>query len=488
MVSKSEIAKLRLEGHRPSNIKSKLKIPESYCKKEIEIIDTIISYIKIFPNTSKYRIEKDLGIPDLQGWFIREVDEVREGLSSFSNRCKSRVPPKIREIVRDRIKEYIYAKFDNEYYVPAKEEISNELNLRDLRPYLPEGYSDFKKELGLEERLKERNRSILEESAKNRKSKTKVAQELCKSRETIGKLEKKFGIKRLEWSEQLWEEVKDGPKNVLLLEKKYGRPASNIYNDYRRIKSKHPIKRAYIQAGAYRIRYPSNDFEFYYKKGDEVKVLEELLKTMPPHTNDYFKENIDGLRKFTTKYNLNSGVDEVVSKLRLEDKIERKERISAPEQKLTNKIKIEESEFLEYTTNPPVVRRIPGNGYIVTPEKLARAIQVSVSGNKKTLDKKEARGLAEHVLNFFGFSNRIIDNVLESEDRNPFYTIKESGILKTEREGVIRYDGRPWTIYYWRLDKERIKELLRNNLKKEKKEDYSIYNQNSIWQRPEINQ
>ncbi|MCJ7607354.1 MAG: hypothetical protein MUO94_05880, partial [Thermoplasmata archaeon] len=65
-----------------------------------------------------------------------------------------------------------------------------------------------------------------------------------------------------------------------------------------------------------------------------------------------------------------------------------------------------------------------------------------------------------HVMNFFGYSERIIDNVLEPEDRDAFYMLEDAGILTTEREETTLYDGREWRIHYWMFHKERISELI----------------------------
>jgi len=76
------------------------------------------------------------------------------------------------------------------------------------------------------------------------------------------------------------------------------------------------------------------------------------------------------------------------------------------------------------------------------------------------MKEEEARAMAQHVLNFFGYSERIIDNVLEPEDRDAFYMLEDSGILTTEREETTLYDGREWRIHYWMFRKERIAELV----------------------------
>ena len=47
------------------------------------------------------------------------------------------------------------------------------------------------------------------------------------------------------------------------------------------------------------------------------------------------------------------------------------------------------------------------------------------------MGKESSRLLAEHVLNFFGYSDRIIDNFLNPEDLDTFYMLKDSGLLMT---------------------------------------------------------
>src|SRR2546426_1481927 len=93
----------------------------------------------------------------------------------------------------------------------------------------------------------------------------------------------------------------------------------------------------------------------------------------------------------------------------------------------------------------------------LTVDGLTRAIKNSIG--RAGMKEEEARAMAQHVLNFFGYSERIIDNVLEPEDRDAFYMLEDSGILTTEREETTLYDGREWRIHYWMFRKERIAEL-----------------------------
>jgi hypothetical protein len=92
---------------------------------------------------------------------------------------------------------------------------------------------------------------------------------------------------------------------------------------------------------------------------------------------------------------------------------------------------------------------------------LATAIQRSFKKKNEEgiLEVGVAEEMAEHVLNFFGFGERIIDNMLKTDDRDIFYMLEDLGILKTEREETTLYDGREWRINYWTLKKKYIADL-----------------------------
>ena len=87
-------------------------------------------------------------------------------------------------------------------------------------------------------------------------------------------------------------------------------------------------------------------------------------------------------------------------------------------------------------------------------DSLTKAIRRSVG--HEGMQSEDARTIANHVLNFFGFNERIIDNVLEPDDRDTFYMLEDNGILETERDETTLYDGREWRIHYWMFRKERI--------------------------------
>lgn len=78
------------------------------------------------------------------------------------------------------------------------------------------------------------------------------------------------------------------------------------------------------------------------------------------------------------------------------------------------------------------------------------------SYKEHNMTKDDAQNMAYHVLNFFGFGDRIVDNILEPEDRDLFYMLEDFGLLVTEREETTLYDGREWRIHYWLLKKNTI--------------------------------
>ncbi len=124
-------------------------------------------------------------------------------------------------------------------------------------------------------------------------------------------------------------------------------------------------------------------------------------------------------------------------------------------------------------------------GNTLTVEHLTKAIKNSI--DKSGMPEDEARAMAQHVMNFFGYSERIIDNVLEPEDRDAFYMLEDAGILMTEREETTLYDGREWRIHYWMFRKERIHELItgKKGLSDGALGDQNVYDEipDDIWSR-----
>ncbi len=111
----------------------------------------------------------------------------------------------------------------------------------------------------------------------------------------------------------------------------------------------------------------------------------------------------------------------------------------------------------------------PDNFYM----QLTRAIRRTVYSDEKNEAEaiEKAKGDAERVLNFFGHSDRIIDNILEPVERDLFYTLHDNSLLGTEKEETTLYDGRGWNILYWLLKKEKVLELAEREKNIEAKKD-----------------
>ncbi len=110
---------------------------------------------------------------------------------------------------------------------------------------------------------------------------------------------------------------------------------------------------------------------------------------------------------------------------------------------------------------------------IITVKDLSQAIQERIG-----LPVEEANRDSEFVMDIFGFNDRIIDNVLEPEDRQLFYILEEEDLLTTEREETTLYDGREWRTHYWLFRKDKVVGAADDHRSKaaEKESEYAVYN------------
>ncbi|MBN1540036.1 MAG: hypothetical protein JW939_07815 [Candidatus Thermoplasmatota archaeon] len=123
---------------------------------------------------------------------------------------------------------------------------------------------------------------------------------------------------------------------------------------------------------------------------------------------------------------------------------------------------------------------------IVSLHRLTEAIINSYK--EHNMSREDAQNMAYHVLNFFGFGDRIVDNILEPEDRDLFYMLEDFGLLVTEREETTLYDGREWRIHYWLLKKNTIHSMACDEVEPcQNPEDYNVYKEipDEVWSREE---
>ena len=101
---------------------------------------------------------------------------------------------------------------------------------------------------------------------------------------------------------------------------------------------------------------------------------------------------------------------------------------------------------------------------IITLNIMAKAIQ-----NRIGINKRKAEQIASFIMDLFGFDNRIIDNILNPEDRQLLYMLEAEGLLSTGREEEKLHDGREWLTHYWELKKNIILKYAENNIKKDER-------------------
>lgn len=119
---------------------------------------------------------------------------------------------------------------------------------------------------------------------------------------------------------------------------------------------------------------------------------------------------------------------------------------------------------------------------LVTLEIFTKAIQNSM---EQGMDEKAARSIAQRILNFFGFDDRIYDNILTPQERDVFNMLETVGLLSTTSEELTLYNGKEWRIYYWILKGDKILKASKKIKEKKKKDIDDIYGHipEDIWKK-----
>ena len=89
---------------------------------------------------------------------------------------------------------------------------------------------------------------------------------------------------------------------------------------------------------------------------------------------------------------------------------------------------------------------------LVTLDRLTRAV-----GRRLSVEPPEAKSLAYRILNYCGYSDTIIDNLVDQEDRKLFYQLHDAGLLRSSWETTLLLNGKSWRIFYWQLNLEDIR-------------------------------
>jgi hypothetical protein len=69
---------------------------------------------------------------------------------------------------------------------------------------------------------------------------------------------------------------------------------------------------------------------------------------------------------------------------------------------------------------------------LITNDVFAKAIKNSFASVGMEIDYDDALQIAEHLLNFFGYDDTIIENYFETDDRQILYQLEDFGLIKFE--------------------------------------------------------
>ena len=141
-------------------------------------------------------------------------------------------------------------------------------------------------------------------------------------------------------------------------------------------------------------------------------------------------------------------------------------------------------------TTPEAISREEVLGRVMTYDDMRKALGRLL--RERGMSQDEINQLAMYLLSFFGFSDAIIDNILDTDDRDVFYMLEEEGILTTSREEAYTLRGKVWRVHYWILQKREIMRLCAEVDAEEKARagpagDFDVYAvvDPGVWQRRE---
>lgn len=120
---------------------------------------------------------------------------------------------------------------------------------------------------------------------------------------------------------------------------------------------------------------------------------------------------------------------------------------------------------------------------VVSLDELTEALRRTLG--KKGMPEKEVMALAEYIMSFFGFTEEVIDNRLDVDDRDVFYMLEEEGLLTTRQEEIHIKRGKLWRIHYWVLRTVFIKQLAHEEVVDEEMDHQLLYSSMSeeVWSR-----
>ncbi len=110
---------------------------------------------------------------------------------------------------------------------------------------------------------------------------------------------------------------------------------------------------------------------------------------------------------------------------------------------------------------------------IVTYDILYRVLKKLLT--KRGMNNDEIKELAYYVVNFFGYGDMVVDNILTPADRHVFITLEELGVLKPIVDEITVARGKLWRIHYWTYRKENIEKFLEEDEEEETRNPADVY-------------
>ncbi|MGB9815917.1 MAG: DUF6015 family protein, partial [Thermoplasmata archaeon] len=118
-------------------------------------------------------------------------------------------------------------------------------------------------------------------------------------------------------------------------------------------------------------------------------------------------------------------------------------------------------------------------GEIVTPDILAGAMVNALKLRGYNMNYNDALKTAEHILNFFGFEDQILENVLENDDREVLYFLEDLDLVDFKKDSVNVNRSilslETWNISTVQLKKKKIFELSTKEIEHPREVESLIY-------------
>ncbi|MGC9124410.1 MAG: DUF6015 family protein, partial [Thermoplasmata archaeon] len=89
------------------------------------------------------------------------------------------------------------------------------------------------------------------------------------------------------------------------------------------------------------------------------------------------------------------------------------------------------------------------------------------------MNYNDALKIGEHILNFFGFEDQIIENGLENDDREILYFLENLDLVEFKVSTLNTYEGKEWNVSTVHLKDKKIFEFANRGIEASKEIEIS---------------